>query len=118
MEALIKELYLSSDFHSFKEGDFLAVRVTAFYEKSGFVLTSKIKNAPPNKSRPIIIVEVSDEKVRFVATTTDLNARKYRPKIHIGECTIKKSSAECFDLPLNRKYTWLFAKRNPEHTNG
>ncbi len=111
MEALLKELYLSSDFHSFKEGDFLVIRVIDFYKKSGFVLTSRIKNAPPKKSRPIIITETADEKVRFVATTTDLNSRKDRPKIHTKECTIKKSPEECFGLHLNRKYSWLFAKK-------
>ncbi|MBK3332642.1 hypothetical protein GWK41_06140 [Persephonella atlantica] len=100
---------MSSDFHSFKEGNFLVIRVIDFYKKSGFVLTSRIKNASQNKSRPIIITEVTDEKIRFVATTK--SPKQHAPKINVEKCVIEKVPEECFGLPLNRKYSWLFVKK-------
>jgi len=95
----------------FKEGDFCILNVLAFYGRTGFVLSSKIKNTSPTKFRPIIITQISGERISFVATTTDFAKRGQKIKINISQCKITKPKEECSNIDLNRRYTWLFIKK-------
>ncbi len=108
MKALLRELFPEL-IGEFKEGDFCILNVLAFYDQTGFVLSSKVKNTSSAKFRPIIITQISGERVSFVATTTDFAKRDQ--KIDISQCKIVKPKEECSGINLKRRYTWLFTKR-------
>lgn len=111
MEVLIRELFSELVQKPVKDGDYAVINVKRYFEQTGFLLSSHSKNLSDKKARPIIIVDTNNDSVRFVATTTDILKRPYRPKINLSSCKIIKSKEDCFGLSLERKYTWLFAKK-------
>ena len=108
MKALLRELFPDL-IGEFKEGDFCILNVLSFYDKTGFLLSSKLRDTSPRKFRPIIITQIAGERVSFVATTTDIAKRDQ--KIDISQCKISKPKEECSGIDLKRKYTWLFTKK-------
>ena len=108
---LLRELFPEIFEKEVKVGDFCALNILAFFEKTNFLLASESKNVSQFKFRPIIIFEVDNENIRFIATTTNLITRKSRPKISLEKCNIFKSKDECFGIDTKRKFCWIFAKK-------
>ncbi len=110
MEVLIRELFSELVQKPVKDGDYAVINVKEYFEQTGFLLSTDDKHLSNRKRRPIIIVDTSNDAVKFVATTTYIFIRDSRPKINLSSCKIIKPKEECFGLNLKRKYTWLFAQ--------
>ncbi len=112
LKETIKEIYLKTDYNPFNKGDLLAILVIPFFEKTKFLLSSKQKNVSLNKSRPIIIVNITNnETITLVAFTRNIILRRNRPKVSIKDCIIEKSLDECFGLNLKNNISWIFSKK-------
>lgn len=90
-----------------KVSDYYVINVKRFFEETRFLLAGNSNQLSPKKVRPILIVSIQDDKVRFVAFTTDLLIRQKRPSVKM-ECEHIKSPQQCGIKPRNN--VWIFGK--------
>jgi len=74
---------------SFKQGDFIVVRVKEFFEKTHILLSWKSDNIEL-KQRPIIVLKVTDNFITIVATSTFKYFIYNRPEISLTNCFLQK----------------------------
>ncbi len=110
MYELLSEIYKEL---KYKTGYVYVIKVLPFKEKTGYLLSLKGKSTPPNKRRPIIIVNNTHEKIKFFAISSNKNFSHSRPKFNLKKCKITKLPDDCLGLNLtDKKINLVFAKKN------
>lgn len=101
------EIFHQLNVHPVKRSEYYTVNIKRFFEETRFLLSGKLKHTPNRKVRPILITYVKDDKIGFIAFTTDLISRQKRPSVKM-ECNYTKLPEQCGIE--QRNFVWIFGK--------
>lgn len=107
MREISPEFFQKFNIHPVKVSDYYTVNIKRFFEETKFLLAGNSNQLSPKKVRPILIVSIQNDKVRFIAFTTDLIKRQNRPSVKM-ECEHIKQPQQCGIKQRNT--VWIFGK--------
>ena len=108
MREFFKEIFKEL---KYRKGDVFVVKVLSFFKKTKFLLASKSKDTHPQKARPVVVFDVKNEELKFIATSTFLPKRSKSPKFPMNMCVISQSQNNCFGIEFNAKFPQIFFKK-------
>lgn len=108
LREIYPELFQKLHIHPVKPAEYYTVNVKRFFEETKFLLAGKSEHVSEKKVRPVLVVSIQDDKVRFIAFTTHLIVRQNRPSVNM-DCEHIKPPQQCG--VRQKKLVWIFGKK-------